>query len=298
MLNREDIHVSEHLNSIGVNAVELRTPQEYQEFLPVIAKRKTWEKSLIKPERQYFIDGFCEVCRKQVRFLVDYQHSDGVTPNFRERLACSSCGMNNRLRFMIRMVRNAIHLRGYKDVYLYEQITPFYAFIRHMQKAWAINLIGSEYLGHDQAGGTMVNGLRHEDALNLTLKDESQDLIVSCDVYEHVPDFQRAMGEAFRVLRKGGSLLFSVPFNAMAIKTSTRARIENGRIAFLMDPVYHGNPVSSSGSLVFFDFGWDIIGTCKAQGFGDVYMLAYYGTETGYIGNGLQFIFVAERNSL
>ncbi len=296
MLNCEDIQVCERLNSLGVSAVELRTPEEYQDCLPVIAERKAWERTLIRSEPRYFIGGFCEVCRKQVRFLVDYQHSDGITPNFRERLACSSCGLNNRLRFMIGMVRNEIQHRGCKDVYLYEQVTSFYAFVLNMRRTWAFNLIGSEYLGHDQSGGAVVGGLRHEDALNLTLENASQDLIVSCDVYEHVPDFEKAMCEAFRVLRSGGRLLFSVPFNALASQTSIRASVEMSRITHRMDPVYHGNPVSSRGSLVFFDFGWDMIGTCQAKGFSDVYMLAYYGPEAGYIGNGMQYIFVAEKN--
>lgn len=45
----------------------------------------------------------------------------------------------------------------------------------------------------------------------LPFADGSFDLVVACDVIEHVADDQRAFGELSRVLKEGGRLVFSVP---------------------------------------------------------------------------------------
>jgi len=46
------------------------------------------------------------------------------------------------------------------------------------------------------------------------IKDESIDVIVSCQVLEHIPDVDHVISECHRVLRPGGKLLVSVPNQA------------------------------------------------------------------------------------
>ena len=58
---------------------------------------------------------------------------------------------------------------------------------------------------------------------------------------------------------------------------------------------YHGNPLSKKGSLVCYNYGWDFLEILKDAGFRDVSMLVYYNFDMDYIGNGFQFIFVAEK---
>jgi hypothetical protein len=48
--------------------------------------------------------------------------------------------------------------------------------------------------------------------------------------------------------------------------------------------VFHDNPICAEGSLVFFDYGWDLLEHCCAAGFQDAYMLAYYSAIYGHIG--------------
>jgi len=45
----------------------------------------------------------------------------------------------------------------------------------------------------------------------IPLPDESVDLIVCSEVLEHVPDSKLAMAELYRVLRKNGTMVFSMP---------------------------------------------------------------------------------------
>ena len=49
--------------------------------------------------------------------------------------------------------------------------------------------------------------------------------------------------------------------------TIRRAVISEDRIQYLLTPVYHGNPLSDDGSLVFYDFGIDIIKLAIEVGF-------------------------------
>jgi hypothetical protein len=79
----------------------------------------------------FTVDGFCVPCNKEVPFLVDMQcggqrQQNGWLPNWRERLECPQCGMNNRQRFMATLVKNILCTNKKKHVYFMEQVTPIY----------------------------------------------------------------------------------------------------------------------------------------------------------------------------
>lgn len=243
---------------------------------------------------RWFLAGWCEVCEQPSDFLLDWQYSDGRTPNFRERLLCTRCQLNNRQRFTLSWLRRETLLRPRPvSLYLYEQVTPFYRCTR--QTLTGLTVTGSEYLGPDKKSGEEIDHIRHEDALALSFASEAFDLIVSNDVLEHVPDFRPALQEAGRVLKARGKLVFTIPFYSDQTETRRRAVIENGCLRELLPACYHGNPVSEQGSLVFHDFGWDILDACRQAGFSDAYALVYYSLQHGYVGSGGQLMFVAEK---
>ena len=51
--------------------------------------------------------------------------------------------------------------------------------------------------------------------------------------------------------------------------------------------------MDSKGSLVFFDYGWDILDMCKDAGFTDAFAEDFYDRERGYIGDAHQLLFSA-----
>jgi SAM-dependent methyltransferase len=234
----------------------------------------------------------CRPCGRAVELHGDWLYSDGRTINFRERLVCPGCQLNNRQRFMAHLLSEATRESPPEaPVYLYEQVTPFYA--------WALRalpgtVVGSEYLAHDLPGGEVVNGIRHEDALALSFDDEQLSVIVSNDVFEHVPDIDRSLAECARVLRPHGRLYFSIPFHETPVSTQ-RAVLRDGEVLHVLPPEYHGNPVDPKGSLVFYDHGWDILERCREAGFADAFVLCYWSVLYGYLGAGLQLLFIAER---
>lgn len=242
----------------------------------------------------FAVDGFCIPCNKKVSFLVDMQsggqrHDHGWTPNWRERLVCPLCSMNNRQRLIATLVKQELSaMQGQQQVYFMEQVTPIFNWASATFKQH--QLVGSEYLGHEYAGGTIVKGIRHEDVENLSFADGQLDLIVSNDVFEHVPHPAKAFSECARALKSSGVMLATIPFLRDHDVSVTRARLIDGRVEHKLPPAFHGNPVSADGSLVFTDFGWDVLNVMKSAGFSDVGLDVYASPELGHLGGG-QLVF-------
>jgi hypothetical protein len=68
--------------------------------------------------------------------------------------------------------------------------------------------------------------------------------------------------------------------------------LREGGIEHLAPPLYHGNPVSADGSLVFTDFGWDVIARLHDAGFDDAAVECFVAPRFGHLGDG-QLVFRA-----
>jgi SAM-dependent methyltransferase len=168
-------------------------------------------------------------------------------------------------------------------VFALEQVTSLFQYLS--DNAEQVQFIGSEWLGPDVAPGAIINGIRHEDCAHLSLADESVDVIFSMDVFEHVPDPRQGFREKARVLRPGGRLFMTVPFFPQMDTTVQRAAIEEGHLEHLLPPMYHSNPVDpAAGSLVFFDYGWDLLAMMKDAGFADVWFDICWSADFGHLG--------------
>lgn len=120
------------------------------------------------------------------------------------------------------------------------------------------NYIPSHYFS-DVPGGTVKNGIRSENLERLSFPDESVDIHISQDVMEHVFFPDRAFSEIGRTLKPGGAHVFTVPIVNKYKPTCQRASMSNsGVIEHIASPQYHGNPIDANGSLVTFDWGYDI----------------------------------------
>ena len=207
---------------------------------------------------------------------------------------CPRCGLINRQRAIASAV--LAHMTGGgergRSLYLMEQVTPLYRVMR--DRLPASTCYGSEFLGPQYRSGEIVGAIRHEDAECLSFASASLDGILSSDVFEHVPDPSQAFREAARVLKPGGRMFFTVPFFWDRDANTRRAEHVNGEIRHLMPPEYHGNPVSKDGSLVFTEYGWDLLSQVTGAGFSDCVAVLYWSVEYGHLG-GINLYFVATR---
>ena len=143
----------------------------------------------------------------------------------------------------------------------------------------------SEYFGNGYESGKIIKGTRHEDLQKLSFPSRSLDLVLTSDVLEHMPSPYDAHREIFRVLKRGGRHIFTVPFAPLAVEDDVRAVIEDSKIRYLTEKLYHGDPVHhGEGILVWTIFGVEMMRKLEAIGF-DARAWNLYEPESGIVGN-------------
>lgn len=240
---------------------------------------------------------YCAACDKATDMRLTWHYcaanaEGSVHPAWTETAVCPECRLNSRMRALVdylRRLRSGANGAGYKRVYCAERTTPSYPVIKRLFE----HVTGSEYLGPDKTPGQtsmLLTGrrpplVRHEDLTRLSFDSSSFDLVVTQDVFEHVPDYRQAFRECARVLDNGGMMVFTIPFFFDQQTTRVRASLDTaGQIEHHLPPEFHGNPVSSEGSLCFQNFGWDILDDLKASGFIDAKASLYWGPWQGHLG--------------
>jgi SAM-dependent methyltransferase len=213
---------------------------------------------------------------------VDFNIAPRRPVNWRETLKCPKSNLINRVRGCIHIMDIECAPYASDQIYIMEQKTSTYRYLKQHYKG----LVGSEYLGDNLMPGELINGIRHEDATNLSFSDESISHILSFDVFEHVPAYLDAFKECYRVLKPGGCLLWSVPMARRKQENVVRATLnEDGSINHILEPEYHGNPVKKEGILCFYHFGWQMLQDVRNLGFSDVYATLFWSKEFGYLGD-------------
>jgi len=108
--------------------------------------------------------------------------------------------------------------------------------------------------------GVNHKGVRNENLESLSFKNNSIDLHITQDVFEHIFEPTNAFHEIARTLKPGGAHIFTVPLVNKDSPSKICAYLDdNGKVIHLVEnPEYHGNPVDTSGSLVTRNWGYDI----------------------------------------
>ncbi|WP_154224230.1 class I SAM-dependent methyltransferase [Marinicella rhabdoformis] len=245
--------------------------------------------------RSFVVPGYSITANQSVDFIVDWEYANGEKINWRERLICPKTLLNNRTRLSFHVLVRHLKLGQSERIYITEQLTPFYKYLK--KKRYQVT--GSEYVGADTKPGKKVRKrfkyIQHEDLTQLSFKGKSMDLVLSFDCLEHIPDYKSAMKEMFRVLKPGGKLLMSFPFDANRHKHLVRAVInDKNEVEHLEPPEYHGDPINDKGCLSFYDFGWNILDEMSEIGFEQPYVITAWSEKYGYLGEE-QLLFVASK---
>ncbi len=247
-------------------------------------RRQTLEKRLTGGKKYFSLRGYCHICGAPRNFLVDFKYTTaGATqPNWRERLTCSRCNLNNRVRASLHVYEQIFRPTLEDAIYVTEQCTPLFNWINQNYP----NVTGSEYLGNSIPAGTFNNkGIRNESICKLTFADSSFDYILSFDVLEHIPDYLTALSECLRCLKTGGSLIISIPFRQDQVEHLKRARLlEDGTIEHILPAEYHGDPLNKEGCLCYYHFGWSILDEMRSLGFSKASACLYWSEEYCYLG--------------
>lgn len=190
--------------------------------------------------------GYCPVCEGWTLFVAMNRGWE------RDHYFCLRCASIPRFRALIHVLDT--HLPDWQSLRLHES-SPGGASSRKLARQ--CSRYQATHFYPDVTPGTMHEGFRCENLERQTFADESFDLVVTQDVFEHLLHPRKAFAEIARTLRPGGRHVFTVPWYS-GRDTVVRAMEEDGRVKHLLPPHYHGNPIDPNGSLVVTEWGRDL----------------------------------------
>ena len=191
--------------------------------------------------------GYCSICEKPTLFI-EYG------PWLRDQYRCILCNSIPRNRALINVLNSTYP--NWQSLAIHES-SPGNPASDYLAKK-CTNCSFSLY-HEDLKPGSYINGIRCENLEHMTFPDETFDLFITQDVFEHIFNPEKAFKEIARVLRPEGAHIFTVPWYPMLKESTQRAREVDGKIVFIEEPVYHGNPIDKKGSLVTRDWGLDLL---------------------------------------
>lgn len=259
------------------------TPDEFvRDLFSLDQLRKCWAEQPHLQDRHWIdamvnrvaLDGIVEPLTER-RF--SSTHIDTSDPNYREGIICG--GLCSRHRGVLSCLQSVGHVHTSPIIYTPEAITPF---ARLLSQTFAL-VTCSEYADNAE-DRSKLEGVHIEDLSHLTFPSDHFDFVITNDVLEHVADIDDCLREIVRVMKPGGWHVGTHPFNLGSSESVKRAIVTHGGVEYLLPPEYHGNPVSSKGSLVFEVPGWDILARARAAGFSTAFMRALYSVRHGIFG--------------
>lgn len=176
---------------------------------------------------------------------------------------CPRCGASAVSQSLASVIRAELPRLGTAAVYEMSAQGPLVAFLRRH----AALLTTSELLDGVEPGESR-DGVLCQNVERLTFADASFDLCTSSEVFEHVEDDAAGFREVHRVLRPGGSFIFTVPLHDSA-ETVERLAVRDGRRVALLPAMYHADRYRGATILVQRDYGRDIVGRLRDAGFAD-----------------------------
>lgn len=223
------------------------------------------------------IEGFCPICERQTAYTAD-------GPYLRNTLTCTTCpgGSVPRER-AVALVLNETR-PNWRALAIHE-CSPAPRGISVKLKEQCANYVATNYFPNASAG-SVVLGQRNENLERQTFADESFDLVITIDVFEHLLDPAAAMREIHRTLKPGGACISAFPIikhQGQAVRWRVR-RDDNGVIEYLEEEQYHGNPIDPKGSLVSVDYGYDVHQLFALWAPFDVRVLRFADRRAGVLG--------------
>ena len=213
--------------------------------------------------------GDCSVCGRWGLFR--RQHA-----SIREGYKCSHCSASLRYRHQASVIVAKYATKRSKSfaelarepnflgLSIYEPgiIGPFRRYLK------AHPNYTTSYLWEGVEHGESHKGVRCENLESLTFANDTFDLVISSDILEHVRKPYLAFAEVHRVLKPGGLHIFTVPLSwPLKQRTVSRVDTTEDEDVSLLPEVYHGSPTDPKGSLVYTDFGLDIVEDLEKIGF-------------------------------
>ncbi|MGK7911921.1 MAG: methyltransferase domain-containing protein [Synechococcus sp.] len=211
--------------------------------------------------------GYCHVCGKNGVFIHEIN-------NTRKGYKCPHCSASLQYRHQAKVILDSLSNR-YKSFAEFSQTSvcenlsiyepgiagPFRKYLRQHSN------YQQSYFWPDISTGEEHDGIRCENLESSTFADNSFDLVISSDILDCVRKPYDAFAEIYRILRPGGCHIFSISLTWPPSQRTIKRVDVDREDTFLMPPIFQSSPVNKSGSLVYNNFGEDLISTLGCLGY-------------------------------
>lgn len=202
--------------------------------------------------------GECNICGSRKGFCF-------TTANHpREGYHCLACSSSARDRQLIKTLGLTLGLNGPLESWPAQDLTlmetsGYRATPSHLAAKFRYINLMYESMGIDNCvqGNLSCMGLR----------DDSLDVLLTSDVFEHVREDEPAWREVYRVLKPGGTMILQVPALGEFEQTQVRVEVRGDEDVYVMEPEYH-----AENTLVYRNYGNDLLDRLKDTGFAVVAM--------------------------
>jgi hypothetical protein len=104
----------------------------------------------------------------------------------------------------------------------------------------------------------------YADFQSLHYANEMFDVVIASDVFEHVRKDVDGYREILRVLKKGGTLILTVPYDHLQEKTVIRVDTSGKEDVHVLEPEYHGG---GGHTLTYRNYGRDLLAVLHSVGY-------------------------------
>jgi len=166
-------------------------------------------------------------------------------------------GASARHRFLLKLAEEDILNLHAIDVYMPSEHGQAIKLAENFIKLEKyVNIVTSHYTDLDVESKNTIIKDTHQDLTALTYENEVFDYVHCNHMLEHIYNYKQSIAELHRVLRKGGTLIITVPICYQRENNLEWARLDsNGNILWNYQPAYHG---SLEKYPVFWEFGLQV----------------------------------------
>ena len=202
--------------------------------------------------------GRCNVCGSRGRFL--------RLERGREGTVCGNCGSTSRNRAVAlalgRVLGETIPVFAWRRRSTLRVLESSPRGVLAMFFGEKFDYYATEYDPAEIATGTHPRAFA--DFQKLHYADGTFDVVIASDVFEHIRRDAEAMRELHRVLRPGGELVLTVPYDHARAQTIQRVDTTGPADVHLLPPQYHGG---GGHTLAYREYGRDLVDLLAAAGF-------------------------------
>ena len=205
------------------------------------------------------MQGQCNICGWRGTFT---RTEDG-----REGYLCGNCSASSRHRAVVSALRLVV---GAPAIPLYAWSASHATVILESSARGSYPVMLADkytYIAPEYDPAKIAEGARpdrYADFQDLHFAKETMDIVIASEVFEHVRRDRLGFTEIHRVLKPGGSLILTVPYDPTLETTIQRIDTSGPEDRHLLEPEYHGG---GGHTLTYRNYGRDLPALLQEVGF-------------------------------